>query len=143
MSLRLEGQDTLATITRDGELLADFKVAEFSVDMNISVEATQYVGEPDPTFREVHDGATFRARGHANGSAAKGVIAFLSAVQDRARRQSVGMKINFASTMIWPNGDKRSAQLPDCYIESPSWTSRGKDLIEFSFSGRAPRTIFK
>lgn len=137
MSLRLEGQDCLATITRDGEILGEFPIENWPVDLLIDAEATRYAGENAPRYREVFNGAQFSASGHAEGSSqSKGVLAFFEAVMQRSRRQSVGMKINFSGTLVWPNGDTKTVVMSDCYISAPKFNVQGTDLVTFSFEGK-------
>lgn len=125
MLQRIKGQETIITILVDGELQAridSIKDSEVSFDLEILEEG--YLGETANRFDSIFNGMTVRLTGHMTNRA---FVQFVEAVVAKAQRRAGGaVRIDVATTLVFPGGDLVNIGVPDCSFGPAPLTTGGR-----------------
>ncbi len=109
---RVKGQETALTIVVASKVVTEIsaiKSFEGKIEMKIIEEG--YLGETVNRFDDIVEGYSFRLEFDFDDPDVFGVI---DKIQKRAKREIPYFKVNITSTLSFPNGSIRRAQLQDC-----------------------------
>ena len=131
---RVKGQESFLTIVRDGVLEARIdSIKEMTVTLDIDITDEEYLSETANRFDEVFKGVSFSAKAHmANGQA----IRLAEAITRRARR-FVNVRIDIATTLVFPSGELLTIELPDVKMGSfPLSIGSRSDYVSIDLEGK-------
>lgn len=124
MGVRVKGQETTITITgADGteDSLEDVKSAEFTFERDILSEG--YLGQTTQQKDAVFNGVTGKLEVHLSKAS---VMDFVFRLNEQTRRRLAGEQWEVATSIDFPDGQRRRVIIPDAQFGS----------IPFNMSGR-------
>lgn len=134
---RLKGQDTIITVLKDGDLQAKIdSITNTEVTFELDILTENYLGETSERYDTIFKGMTFKVEGHMTN---KQAIEVSDSIVAKAQRRAGGaVRIDMATTLIFPNGDLVTISVPDLSFQSIPITQGGREeYVSFSWEGKA------
>lgn len=137
MADRIRGQETFISIVRDGVLetqIDSILTSDFTV--KLETQEDEYLGEGAPRTDQIYKGVDFKLSGHLTN---RRFFDLVIAIRDKAqRRAGSAVRIDVASTWVFPNGDVVSVQAPDVsFSDIPVTTGSRSDFVEWTLDATA------
>ena len=137
MSDRVRGQENIISIIRDGVLvtrITTIQTAEFTPRFNTSEEG--YLGETTIRTDQIYNGVNVKITGHLESPEWFNLIANF---RDKAARRIGGaVRVDLATTFIFPTGETSTFNVPDISVSDMQTTTGSReDYVEFSLDAIA------
>jgi len=137
MADRITGQDNEILIIQDNKPLQNItNVKSFEVTFMFEMKEEGYLGQKSDRFDEFFKGIKGRIELH---TANEGVLDLVGAIYSRATTRTTGTRINFKSTLNFPNGARprlsfNDASFGDVPFNFPARTDYGVFTLDWSCS---------
>lgn len=111
---RIKGQEVEVMVVVDGRALSTVTdVRSFEVGPQLEIKREGYLGETTDRRDEIFNGVTGRMELHFEN---QDIFGLFTAVVDRARRRTPGVKINIKATLNFPGGDRPRVLINDAFF---------------------------
>lgn len=137
MADRVRGQENIITIVRDGVLVSritTIQTAEFTPRFNTSEEG--YLGETTIRVDQIYNGVNVKITGHLENPE---WFELIKNFREKASRRAGGVvRVDLATTFIFPTGETRTFNVPDIAVSDMQTTTGSReDYVEFSLDAIA------
>lgn len=137
MADRVRGQENIITIIRDGVLvtrITTIQTAEFTPRFNTQEEG--YLGETTIRVDQMFNGVNVKITGHLESPE---WFELIKDFRDKAARRTGGtVRVDLATTFIFPTGEVKTFSIPDIAVSDMQTTTGSReDYVEFSMDAIA------
>lgn len=134
---RIKGQSTVISVLLDGSLQAKIDTIK-SCEITYELETTEsdYLGETVTRYDTLFKGMSIKIEGDMT---SRQVIDVTDSIVKRAQNRVGGaVRIDIATTFLFPNGDIVTINIPDVQFDSiPINTGGRKEYVSFTWTGKA------
>jgi hypothetical protein len=125
MKQGIKGQDTVIQVIKGGSVEKSLtSVKDFSIQFDISILSTGYIGETTERKDEVFRGVSGKITVDWTDP---NIVDFVDSLVKRARRELPYFSVNIMSTITDANGDAKRIIIPDAFFENPDANMTGRD----------------
>lgn len=131
---RIKGQEVTVSVVRGGVLEASFtEIKSFNMTVKSEVKKQGYLGEKGSRVDDIFDSVDFDFEMHVHNTE---WTTFVTAVQQRQKRELPDLEINISGTFFYPNFETQAWVLPDCkFGDIPIGISDRKEYVNIKLSG--------
>lgn len=134
MEQRIKGQEITISVVRGGVLEASFTdIKNFNITVKSEVKKQGYLGEKGSRTDDVFDSVDFDFEMHVHNTE---WTKFVTAVQQRQKRQLPDLEINIAGTFFYPNFETQAWIMANAkFGDVPIGISDRKEYVNVKLSG--------
>lgn len=141
-NLRLLGSDNIVRVTMNNTLQRTITAIEsMSITLNVQILEKEYLGKTTVTLDEIFKGASWELQFDPESTE---FLKVNLAVRDRSSRRVANgaVRINIATTMNFPNGQRPRILLPDVKFDPIAMNQGGRDqYLSNRWSGKVENVI--
>lgn len=133
---RIKGQETIVSIIKDGDLQVRIdSITETTTTFMLELLEEEYLGDISSRYDSIFKGMKVSLSGHCTN---KQFLELTDSIVRKAQRRAGGaVRIDIATTWVFPNGDLVSVNLPDVHFgEVPVETGSRSGYVQFSLEAQ-------